>query len=244
MAKEIGPSQIQIGRDGALALSTRFLFDSRRDALRDYPRTFEGLGWAGANGTPFSTKDGKWILAANYEGLLEDPTAEEDTYDMRGEEREVPIENLPDRELLKSDWGAYEEGERLLFRPKLARSNQIGEVLNLDSYNGSSEIDNPLFGATSYPVEYQVAVWRMVRRRVPASILKLPGTVQKSLPAGFDRVDPNKKWYVRPLVTSKRGSLTRIEVQFKEISNFTAIEAIQRILSRGGREEGLTTGSL
>jgi len=243
MPQEIDKQRVTVTREGRLTILSRQLFNSRREALTAYPRTLEGLAFAGAQGEPRTRHDGKWIMDLRYEGLIEEPTEKDDSYQLTGEEREKPIEEFPDRELLKKEFGAYVEGGRLLFPEKLPKSNEIGSILGLDNYkDGAGEVDNPLFNTRSYAQEYQVAVWRLVRRRVPALIEGWVGTVQTRLPSGFAGMGAkaDAKWFVRPLRTTKRGNAVEIEVQLKEISKFQAMEAIQKLLkkSQKGRGEG------
>lgn len=251
MAREIQGERVTITREGRMTLAVQLLFDTRREALTQYPRTLEGLLFAGAEGAPRTTKEGKWILGARYDGIIDEPTERDDSYRLTGEDREMPIENFPDRELLKKEFGAYEENGRLKFPEKLPKSNVIGSLLNLDSYkDGAGEMDNPLFNATTYPEEYQVAVWRFVRRRVPQVVEGWVGTVLTKLPKGFEGMGAKSdaRWYVRPLDVNKMGNCVECQVQFKEISKFQALEALQKLLKRRekGRGEGggLITGSL
>lgn len=247
MAQEIEKQRVSITREGRLTILSKQLFDSRLDALTKYPRTMEGLAFAGANGEPRTNHAGKWIMDLRYEGLIEEPTEKDDTYQLRGEEREVPIENFPDRELLRKEVGAFEDNGMLKFTEKLPKSSELGSALTLDSYKtGSAEVDNPLFNTRSYPVEYQVAVWKLVRRQVPQILVGMVGTVQTKLPKGFSgmgaKADAN--WYVRPLITSKRGNSVEIEVQFKEISKFSALEMLEKLLKRNQKGRGQGGGLL
>ena len=243
MAQEIEKQRVSVTKEGRITILSKQLFSSRREALTGYARTMDGLAFAGAQGEPRTRYDGKWIMDLRYEGLIDEPTEKDDSYRLTGEEREVPIENFPDRELLKKEFGAYEENGMLKFPEKLPKSNEIGSILNLNSYkDGKGEIDNPLFNCRSYPVEYQVAVWRFVRRRVPAIVEGWVGTVQTKLPTGFDGMGAKSdaNWYVRPLDVNKRGNAVECQVQFKEVSKFQALEALQKLLKKQekGRGEG------
>lgn len=251
MPTPIDKQRVSITPEGRLTILSRQLFNTRREALTAYPRTLEGLAFAGAQGEPRTNHDGKWIMDLRYEGLIDEPTEKDDSYELRGEEREVPIENFPDRELLRKEFGAYEEGGMLKFPEKMPKSSELGSPLTLDSYkDGKGEVDNPLFNCRSYPEEYQVAVWRLVRRRVPQLLAGMVGTVQTKLPTGFAGMGakPDSRWYVRPLQSRKRGNSVETEVQFKEVSKFQALEALQKLLKRSekgrGQGGGLATFSL
>lgn len=247
MAHEIEKQRVSITREGRLTILSKQLFDSRLDALTKYPRTMEGLAFAGANGEPRTRHDGKWIMDLRYEGLIEEPTEKDDSYDLLGEEREVPIENFPDRTILETEFGAYEYDGALLFPYRMPRAANVTALAAAEFYSSNPDKDiNPLFNCRSYPVEYQVAVWRLVRRRVPQMLVGMVGTVQTKLPAGFSGMGAKSdaSWYVRPLVTRKRGNSVEIQVQFKEISKFSALEALEKLLKRNQKGRGQGGGLL
>ena len=243
MAQEIEKQRVSITREGRLTILSKQLFDSRLDALTKYPRTMEGLAFAGANGEPRTRHDGKWIMDLRYEGLIEEPTEKDDSYDLRGEEREVPIENFPDRSILEKEFGAYEYDGALLFPYRLPRDSSTTALAAYEGYKADENKDiNPLFNCRSYPVEYQVAIWSLTRKRVPQIIVGMVGTVQTKLPSGFSGMGAKSdaSWYVRPLQTRKRGNSVEIQVQFKEISKFSALEALEKLLKsrQKGRGQG------
>lgn len=250
MATELETQRITVTREGRVSLRTQFLFNSRAEMMRSYPRTLEGLGFAGFDGKPFIRNDGKWVMGIAFEGIVEEPTEKDDTFQLRGEEREVPIENFPDRALLEKEFGAYEYDGALLFPYRLPRDSSTTALQAYQNNKGDEEDNiNPLFNTRSYPVEYQVAIWRLVRRRVPQLLVGMVGSVQTKLPGGFSGMGAKSdaSWYVRPLVVNKRGNAVEIEVQLKEISKFSALEALEKLLKRSqkGRGQGgglLTTG--
>jgi hypothetical protein len=230
MAVEVDKEKISVGADGRIKISVQWLADSRTEALRDIPKVYEGLVWAGHSATPFlSRDDGRYLVPANYEGLLDDQAAELEQYELDGELREVKIETFPDREILRKEWGASEENGRLIFAPKIKRPSEGGTGLGP---NKEEEIDNPFFNSTSYPVEYAVATMRLLRKRVPPSLERAVGTVVSSIPSGFDYQGNATSWLVSPLRRRKAGNMWEITVQYRQVDEFSDIAALMVLLQK------------
>lgn len=243
---EVGKPRISLTREGLATIRTQFAFASRAELLRSYPRALEGLGFDGFDGEPFVGSDGRWMASMIFRGVAEEPSEELDSFDLIGEEREAPIEEFPDRALLRREYGAYEEDGALRFPERLRRHDVLGSPLTLDTMKGGQgEVENPLFNCRSYPVEYQVARWRFVRLRVPQAVAAMVGTVLTRLPKGFEGMGAKEgaRWYVRPLIVRKRGNAVEVEVQFKEISKFQATEALHNLLKRKEKGRGVEGAS-
>lgn len=239
MAVEVDKEKISVGADGRIRLSVQWLTDTRTEALRGIPKVYEGLVWAGHSATPFlSRSDGRYLVPANYEGLLDDQAAELEQYDIDSEFREVKIETFPDRSILRREWGASEENGRLIFAPKIKRPNDGGTGLGS---NKEEEIDNPLFNATTYPVEYAVATMRILRKRVPASLERAVGSVVGSIPSGFDYQGNAKSWFVRPLRRRKVGNMWEITVQYQQVDEFSDVSVLLALLQKE-KKAGSSTG--
>jgi hypothetical protein len=245
MAVEVDKEKISVGADGRIRLSVQWLTDTRAEALRGIPKVYEGLVWAGHSASPFlSRSDGRYLVPANYEGLLEDQAPELEQYEIDSEFREVKLETFPNREILRKEWGASEENGRLIFAPKIKRPNDGGTGLGS---NKEEEIDNPLFNATTYPVEYAVATMRILRKRVPPSLERAVGSVVGSIPSGFDYQGNAKSWFVRPLRRRKAGNMWEITVQYQQVDEFTDVSVLLALLQKtrsGGRGTGLQTGTI
>lgn len=236
---------------GTVRLQIRYAADTRAQALTAVPTVVEGLPWAGDRATPWQARDGRWLVDAVYEGVVSDPPPEFDYYEIRTEEREQKIESFEPRQALIEDYGATinEEG-RLEFPPTLsAPPNRIGLPLTLDNRGSAApERPNPLHGVTTYPVTASVAVWRLVRKRVPGSLAKQARTVIDRLPSGFDHAGRSEAWYVRPLQLRKVGNAWEIEWTAIEISEFPDAQTLALLQGRErkgrGAGQGLTTGPL
>jgi hypothetical protein len=230
MAIEIGKEKFTIARDGRIQLSLQYLADTRLEAMRSIPATVEGLVRVGSSGSPFISKnDGRYVVDANYEGLIDDQATELEQYEVNGEYREVKIEAFPDRWVLRKDWGATEEEGRLVFPPKIKRPSGGGTGLGNAK---EPEIDNPFYNMTQYPVEYAVATMRILRKRVPASLERSVGTVISKIPSGFDYQGNATSWLVRPLRRRKAGNMWEISVEYQQVDEFSDVEALLVLLQK------------
>jgi hypothetical protein len=238
MAVEIDKESFEVDRLGKMLIRRRYLTDSRSEALTGLPAAVDGLPRVGSRGQVWiSSTDGRHVVDAVYEGVTEDPDETFDEYEILTEEREQKIESFEDQASLFNDYGARSNVEtgRLEFPPNLPKQpKRLGQPLTLDSYKSApAETPNPLFGATSYGVPYSMANWRMVRKKVPSSLIKMERTVIDKLPSGFDYNGPKKQWYVRPLQKRKSGNAWSIEwsaleiSEFKDISTLMSIQALQ-----------------
>jgi hypothetical protein len=224
MAVEIDKETFEVDRLGKMLIRRRYLADSRAEALTGLPTSAEGLPRVGFRGQVWiSTTDGRHVVDAVYEGLISENDEAFDEFDLVTEEREQKIEAFRPRGILLTDYdGTYDaESGRLIFPPTMPKpKTRLGRPLTLDTYNTESEEPNPLWNATSYGVTYSTATWRLVRKRVPSSLVKQERTVIDRLPSGFDYNGPKKQWYVRPLQKRKSGNAWTIEWTAMEISEF------------------------
>jgi len=237
MAIEIDKESFEIDRMGMMRVRRRYLADSRFEALNEIPKQVDGLPLAGVSGAIWISKtDGRHIVDVVYEGIMtEFPDGEYDEFELITEEREQPIESLPYQGELRLYYGSYPDPDtgKLLFPPTLpkAKNNSL-RPLTLDTMRDTGEEEpNPLFGTTTYPVSHTSATWRLVRKKVPNSLIKQERTVIDRLPSGFDYSGPKKSWYVRPLQKRKSGNAWTIEWNAMEISEFKDIEALLKIQS-------------
>jgi hypothetical protein len=229
MAIEIDKESFEVDRLGKIRLRRRYLADSRTEALTGLPKSVDGLPIAGTRGSVWISKnDGRHVVDAVYEGLIDDPDESLDEYELITEEREQKIEAFRPRDILLTDYdGSYDEktGD-LIFPPTMPKpKNRLGQPLTL-STTSESETPNPLYGAKTYPVPHTTAVWRLVRKRVPTSLAKQEGTVIDRLPSGFDYTGPKKSWYVRPLQKRKRGNAWTIEWTAFQVTDFADLEVL------------------
>jgi hypothetical protein len=229
MAIEVGKESFEEDRLGKLRIRRRYLTDTRSEALTGLPRVVDGLPIAGKRGEIWISKDdGRHVVDAVYEGLIDDPDESLDEYELITEEREQKIEAFRPRDILLTDYdGSYDEktGD-LIFPPTMPKpKNRLGQPLTLAT-TSESETPNPLYGAKTYPVPHTTAVWRLVRKKVPGSLTKQEGTVIDRLPSGFDYTGPKKQWYVRPLQKRKRGNAWTIEWTAFQVTDFADLEVL------------------
>lgn len=240
MAVEIDKETFEVDRLGKMVIRRRYLTDSRAEALTGLPGSVDGLPLVGLRGQVWiSTTDGRHVVDAVYEGIEgDDPDPIYDEYELLTEEREQKIESFRPRGILLEDYdGSYDaETGRLVFPPTMPKpSTRLGRPLTLDTYKETDE-PNPLWNATSYAVPHTVANWRMVRKRVPSSLVKQERTVIDKLPSGFDYSGPKKQWYVRPLQKRKSGNAWTIEWTAMEISEFADMAVLMALQEAQGRK--------
>ena len=225
--------QIQIkgikgGRDrrGLVSLTYRYLFtDATVDdaLLASLPNT-PSLPEVNRQFVEWEVDNNGFLIDGTFEGILNEPEADQDQYQVNGDWREEPIEAFPYRALLESKYGAYEEDGRLKF-PEFITSSRGGSGIG-----GSAQEKNPLFGIDSYPVQRLVASHSYVRKRVPRSVYQNAGKVVKSLPSGFED-PPQRTWITDPPKTQKRGNSWTIVESWKEVDNLKHLEALYLLLS-------------
>lgn len=246
MAVIVDKESFDIGKDGRVVLRIQWLADNRSEAIRDIPMVQDNLVRTGLSGSPWISQDhGKYLVNATYEGLVEEQQAEEaEQYELSSEYREAKIETFPDREILRTEYGAVEEDGRLVFPPTIRQPTSGGSGLG---NRKTAEVANPFYNLTTYPVEYAVANWTILRKRVPAELERQVGTVIANLPSGFDYNGKAKSWLVRPLRRRKVGNMWEINVQYQQVDEFSDVEALLLLLQKSKtdrRGSGLTTGSL
>lgn len=243
MAVEVGKETITKGRDGRVRISVQWLVDTRAEAINEIPSSYEGLGFAGTQAQPLTKKNGKYVVNASYEGLTDGAASGDpafDQYEIIGEDREVKIEQFPSWGLLMDEFGAFIEDGKLKFPETLPKKSKIGSGLG-SVFDSEETEDNPMFGVTTYPEEYELARWSMIRRSVPRSIEKMARTVVNKLPAGFDYRGEAESWYVRPLQRRKVGSVWSITVEFQEIDPFYAIRTLKVLMKKVRNKSVLDT---
>lgn len=245
MAVIVDKETFDIGKDGRISLKIQWLADSRAEALREIPFVQDTLVRTSLSATPWiSDSDGRYLVNTVYEGVLDEQQAEEaEQYELSSEYREAKIETFPDREILRNEYGAVEEDGRLVFPPTIKPPKSGGSGLGNKK---TSEVPNPFFNLTTYPVEYAVANWTILRKRVPAELERKVGTVVGSIPSDFDYNGNAKSWLVRPLQRRKVGNMWEINVQFQQVDEFSDIEALLILLQKAkkNQKKGLQTGTL
>jgi hypothetical protein len=240
MAIEIDKESFEIDRMGMMRVKRRYVADSRNEALTGIPRSVDGLPLAGVSGAIWISKtDGRHVVDVIYEGLMtEFPDGEYDDFELITEEREMPIETYEPLEELLEKYNGFFNNDRtkINFQSELYTrgESRLGLPITLDSMKAKdgNAIPNPMFGVTSYPVTHTAAVWRLVRKRVPNSLIKQERTVIDRLPAGFDYSGPKKNWYVKPLQKRKSGNAWTIEWSAMEVSEFKNLQALFDLQNR------------
>jgi len=235
MAVTIEKEKFSIDDRGRIRYQLRYKADSRTDALTGIPRTFEGLLRLGTSGTPWIDKNGAYLVDATYGGLIYESNPELDSYEVIEEFQDKKLSAFPDRELLEEEFGAYIDpfGD-LRFPETLPKTSRLGSGLSLNTYRDgdNAEEQNPLNGATTYKVAYAVAIHRMVRKRIPARLEKMVGTVVDRIPAQFEYSGRAESWWVQPLCRRKVGNAWDIEMRYEQVDDFKDQEALVKLMQR------------
>lgn len=222
-----------VDRRGLAKVKGRYLFEdiSVDDALvAPLPSRFTSLPEAGREFSEWDS-DKSFYMDVTFEGLLKDPTSDEDQYVILPEWREEPIEAFPDMDALVKKWGAYDEGDGRIKFPQYMSGGGTAAGTGLGSSSGSKGERNPLYGTTSYPVLRCVAQHSFVRLRKPANLASSVGDVVKNLPAGFE-FSGMGPWIVDVPRMRKRGNAWEIVLTWKSIDNLKHIEALQTLLKK------------
>lgn len=260
MATELKGRQFSINeRTQVVTFQQRWYADTEDEALFELPTAYRGLSRKGKSGAEWDAGAGKWIADLVFEGLLDDPDEEYDTFELTGELREEPLETFPVRSLLVEDYGGRIEGERLVFPEDLPSSaspgagfagrfgagfaGAAGFASRQSSRGGLGGQDddrkNPFHNVHTYPVEYELAVHSYVRRQVPAAVDQRKGTIVTTLPAGFEYQGTAKAWYVRPPVKRRQGhgagKFWSIQETYQAVDAIKHIEVLA-ILAKKGAE--------
>lgn len=233
MAVRVEKEKFTIGRDGRMRLQVRWLAQTRSEAMTGIPPTYDGLFRTDYQGQPWIAESGPYLVDAVYEGYNgggEGPARQFDQAEITSEMREVKIEDFPDRDLLRELYGAYEEEGRLKFPPKIPAPARGGNGLN-----ASDEEDNPFFNATTYLVEYELAVHQFVRSTVPAALLKAQLTIVNRLPEVFEYRGETKNWFIRPIRRRKIGNLWEITVEYQQVDELAAMKATSALRQQAKR---------
>lgn len=235
MAVEIEKESFELDRSGMLTIRRRYLADSKTEALTGLPRTAEGIPLEGIRGQVWiSTTDGRHVVDAIYKGLIDDPDESYDDFEILTEEKEQKLEMFRPMDILFEDFAGTLDPTNggWVFPPFLPKGkSRIGQPLTIDSARSNESDPNPLYNATTYAVPYSTASWRLVRKKVPQSLIKQERTIINKLPSGFDYSGPKKEWYVRPLQKRKSGNAWTIEWTAFEISEFTDAAVLLPILA-------------
>lgn len=243
MAIELKGRRFDYGENGLLVFRLRWFCDTEDEALFGITPFYRGLERKGHNGAVWDGNTSKWIVDATFKGLADggpDPESFDD-YVIDGAWREEPIESFPDRALLITEFGAYEEDGKLKFPEKIpdrkaGGSGIVGVIPFAGGTSGGTGLEpgdpNPLWNTTTYPVYYDQAEHTYVRPRVPAEVYRRRGTVVETLPAGFEYDGDAKAWlYVEPS-RRKIGNAWRITERAKEVDKLKHIQALYALIQK------------
>ncbi len=218
---------------GLVTWTVPYFADSEGD-LANLPTQYRGALRTGASGAEWDAGEGKYVVTVTYQGF--DPSqgaasGELDSYEITPEWREEPIESHPDVAALKAQYGGTVDPSdgRLKFSETLDGKGGGGT-----GFGGTkkSSAKNPLFGVTTYPVLRLVATHSYVRDHIPKGIMSKPGTVVKSLPAGFEGEGNDKTWICDTPQIRKRGNAWEITERWKDVDRLEHLQVLYKLIKK------------
>lgn len=158
----------------------------------------------------------KGIYTYSYEGLVEDPSDDEATFELDITMEEVGIEAHPNLEEIEAKYGIFDT--RLKRFPKYAPNSGGGESTGLSGSRGKKQTLNKLYGTDSWEVFGATFKKSYVRKAIPPRALKGIGTIIKS-PPGLGRFPlppaaKYRKWLKLPTTINRRGNCVHIDENF------------------------------
>lgn len=228
---EYGSKLEQNVETGEWSASARYVCDSLAEAKASVPLTYEGLAllsksigqWRGTS---------KYAADCRYGGIeQEGPDGEDDgSFEILPEEREVPIENFPDRDYLISEYGAFEDGGVLKFPMRLPKKTDSRTGLRPSKAAGPWSLggeNNPLFNVRTYPEIYEVAVRTFFRKTFPSRLLQEAGTIITRLPSGFgNQGGTERQWWVERPHRVRVGNGWRITWRARSLEGLPALAGV------------------
>ncbi len=186
-----------------------------------------------------------WCNYVGIPGSEDTPPKGKTQYMKKGRWREVPIEVFPNRNLLISKYGAYDDGSgRLKFPQYLGAVAPtltphlvgIGSGVFMqngnDSSGGSQGSLNPLYGVSTYPVQVLCASKSYIRRVEPPDLFSQAGTVIKNLPDDFPNPEQGGPWLVNNPEARTRGNCVDIVETFDELDELAHLEALYDLITK------------
>lgn len=241
MPVQIETAKFQQRQGSPLVYNVAWRCDTEEEALAEIPAVFRGsLLLTNTSAAQWYPGASKFIVNAQYEGLIKDPPPELDEFDIDGEFREEKIESFPFRQMLVEVYGAFEKNNRLEFPRLLPRKPKTTTGIKPPDGQAEDE-ENPLFNVRTYPVFYETATWRFVRQKLPGWVVSIPGSIVERLPEGFEYDGDAKQWFVTKAPRTKRGGCWSLAVHYKAIDKIKHVAALQALINQ---ESGQSTGSL
>lgn len=233
-------------RGGPRVQSVRWKCDTEEEAETGIPYTIKNgaLILSHVSAAQWHPGSQRYLVDAQYEGLINDPPPELDEFTIDGEFREEKIESFPIRSLLVEEFGAFEKNNRLEFPRLLPKKSKTTTGVKALGQKEEDE-ENPLFNVRTYPVFYEVANWRFVRKNLPSFVSSLPGSIVERLPDGFEYDGDAKMWFCTKAPRTKRGQSWSVSVHYKAIDKIRHVAALQALINQeSGQSGGLTITGL
>lgn len=223
-------TRFTVSRQGVINGSATFFADTLSEAIgSDLPNPFGYGTFISRTGGEWDAETDRWILTANYEGLVGEVAASNDDYSLDAEFSEEPIESHPEIQTLMERYsGTRRDDGRVEFAETIEGRATGGTGLS-NARRGSQK--NPMFGVTSYPAMRMVASHTYVRPSIPGSVYRKVGTVLKSLPSGFDEPG-GRAWIVMPPLARRRGDAWEITERYRDIGDEPHAEILAQLVQR------------
>lgn len=222
--------RFSVDRRGLFSGAATYLCDGLDEAVGGtLPNPFGSVTEVGRNGGDWDVDEEKWIVTANFEGLVNEPRADQEEYTLDAEFSEEPIESHPQFLQLKSTYNGYTRADGTTEWPETASASaQTGTGLS----KGRKGVDkNPMFGVTSYPAMRMIATHSSIKRALGSSIYGRVGRVLNSLPAGFDEPG-GRQWLIMPPLVRRRGDVWDVTERYKDVGDDPAVVLLAKLIQK------------
>lgn len=220
--QEIHVGQFKTDRRGLITGSIQRHRDEARNEINTAllllsaaPTGIIALGCTGVDRT-WDAQSKKGIYTYSFEGLTDEPSDNDVTFELDVTMEEVGIEAHPNLAAIEKKFGTFDT-QRKRF-PKLGPNTDTGEATALSKARSSKETPNPLYGTDSYYVFGMTFKKSYARKQIPPGVLAGIGTIIDRPPGiGAFPLPPAAKYRqwlkIAPKITL-RGNCVQIEENF------------------------------
>lgn len=223
--------RFSVDRRGLFSGAATYLCDGLDEAVGGtLPNPFGSVTEVGRNGGDWDVDEEKWIVTANFEGLVNEPRADQEEYNLDAEFSEEPIESHPSIASIIKTYGGFKREDGTVEFPETLPTGKTGSGTGLSQGKRGSE-KNPFFGVTSYPAMRMIATHSSIKRALGSSIYSRVGRVLNSLPAGFDEPG-GRQWLIMPPLVRRRGDVWDVTERYKDVGDDPHVVLLAKLIQK------------
>jgi len=224
--------RFSVDRRGMFSGSASYLCDDIAEATSgSLPNPFGAVSEVGRSGGEWDVDEQKFVVQAVFEGLLSEPTPDQEEYTLDAEFSEEPIESHPQIASILKNYGGTKRDDGTIEFPETMPSGKGGSGTGLARTAKKAGDKNPFFGVTSYPAMRCVASHSYIKRSLGSAIYNRVGNVLNGLPSGFDEPG-GRKWLVMPPLARRRGDVWDVTERYKDIGDDPAVELMAKLIQK------------